>query len=90
MAKRVRTIVLLTLVAAATVFVYVQDRVTARGARDYVARQRQAIAGQAPAVTIDQVMGPAVERSVLQGLMSAAVVLVVGLGAAVAVGRKRA
>jgi ABC-type Fe3+ transport system permease subunit len=90
MSRRVRTIVLLTLAAAAIVFLYVQDRITARGARDYVMQQRQAIAGQAPPVTVDQVMGPAVQRSVAQGLTSAAVVLVIGFGAAVAVGRRRA
>jgi ABC-type Fe3+ transport system permease subunit len=90
MSRRVRTIVLLTLVAAAIVFAYVQDRATARGARDYVRQQRQAMAGQAPPVTIEQVMGPAVERSIRQALMSAAVVLVVGFGAAATVGRRRA
>jgi ABC-type Fe3+ transport system permease subunit len=90
MSRRVRTIVLLTLAAAAFVFLYVQDRVTARGARDYVTQQRQAIAGQAPGVTVDQVMGPAVQRSVKLGLTSAAGVLVIGFGAAAAVGRRGA
>jgi len=41
-------------------------------------------------VTIDQVMRPSVERSVRQGLMWGAVVLVAGLGVAVVGGRRQA
>jgi hypothetical protein len=71
----------LTLAAAIVVFCIVQDRVTAAGARRYVAVQRQALARGGPAVTVDDVMRPAIARSVRLGLASAAAVLVVGLGA---------
>jgi hypothetical protein len=57
-----------TVVAAAVVFCAVQDRVTASGAERYVTVQRDALAGKGPAVTIDDVMRPAVTRSVRQGL----------------------
>jgi hypothetical protein len=53
-------------VAAVVVFCVVQDRTTAAGVREYVARQRQALA--AP-VRIDDVMGPANRRAVEQGVL---------------------
>jgi hypothetical protein len=85
-----RAAVLVTLVAATVVFAYVQDRGTASGIGRYVTLQREAMAGQRPAVAIDQVMRPAVASSVRQGLMWGAVVLIGGLGAAaVVVGRSR-
>lgn len=90
MRRRARAIGLVTLITAAIAFAYVQDRVTASGASDYVAQQREAIAGRGASVTIDQVMRPAVRRSVEQGLAWAAVVLVAGFTAAAAVGRRRA
>lgn len=88
MTRRVRAIVLMTLAAAVIVFAVVQDRVTAAGIREYVARQRAALAGAAPAVTIDEVMRPAVERSVRQGLLWGGVVLVAGLGTAALISRR--
>ena len=86
---RVRVIVLLTVAAAAIVFAYVQDRVTASGARDYVTRQRDAIERGGSDVTIDQVMEPAVDRSVRQGLTWGTMVLVAGLAAAAFAGTRR-
>ena len=59
-------------VAAAVVFCVVQDRVTAAGVQEYVARQRQALAAGTPgtpAVGIDDVMGPAKRRSLEQGAL---------------------
>jgi hypothetical protein len=87
MVKRVRTILLITLAAAFAVFAVVQDHVTAAGARQYVSLQREALAGQVPAVTIDQVMAPAVERSVRLGLLWGGVVLLAGFGVAAAASR---
>jgi hypothetical protein len=89
MPARVRVIVLLTVAAAAIVFAYVQDRVTASGAREYVMRQGEAIEGRGPTVTIGEVMDPAVDRSVWQGLKWGAMVLVAGLVAAAFVGTRR-
>ena len=66
---RPRAVMLAVFVAATVVFCVVQDRLTAAGARQYVERQRQAMAGDAPPVTIDEVMAPAVGRSVRQGLL---------------------
>jgi hypothetical protein len=51
--------------------------------------QREAMAGRRQPVTIDQVMRPAVSRSVRAGLLWGAVVLVSGLGTASVVGRRR-
>lgn len=77
-----RALLWLPFAAALVVFCIVQDRVTAAGARSYVAQQREALAGRAAPVTIDQVMRPAVARSVRQGLLWGGIVLMVGLGAA--------
>jgi hypothetical protein len=82
---RVRRIVLASIVSAIAVFLVVQDRITAAGARDYVGRQRAAAAGQAQAVTIDEVMRPAVARSVRAGALWSGVVLGAGLATAFAV-----
>ena len=87
MTRRVRAIVLVTVAAAVVVFAVVQDRVTASGAGRYGTLQRAAIAGQAPAVTVDEVMTPAIARSVRQGLSWGGAVLAAGLGLAVAVWR---
>ena len=89
MPPRVRVIVLLTVAAAAIVFAYVQDRVTASGAREYVMRQGEAIERRGSSVTIDEVMDPAVDRSVWQGLKWGTMVLVAGLAAAAFVGTRR-
>jgi len=77
-----RALVVLVFVAALVVFSIVQDRVTAAGAREYVVRQRATLAGRSAPVTVDEVMRPAVERSVRQGLLWGGVVLVAGLGLA--------
>jgi hypothetical protein len=89
MPPRVRVIVLLTVAAAAIVFASVQDRVTASGAREYVMRQGEAIERRGSSVTIDEVMDPAVDRSVWQGLKWGTIVLVAGLAAAAFVGTRR-
>jgi glutamate-1-semialdehyde aminotransferase len=86
---RVRAIVLLTVVAAVIVFAYVQDRVTASGAREYVMRQREAIERRGSVVTIDEVMKPAVDRSVRQGVTWGTMVLVAGFSAATFVAMRR-
>jgi hypothetical protein len=86
---RPRAIVIATAIAALAVFAVVQDRVTAEGARRYVALQRNALAGRGPAVTIDEIMRPAIQRSVQQGLLWGGVVLALGLGVAGAMGRRR-
>jgi hypothetical protein len=75
---RPRTILAVTFVAALVVFAAVQDRVTASGARQYVALQRAAIEGGVPSVTIEQVMTPAVSMSVRQALLWSLVVLAGG------------
>jgi hypothetical protein len=68
-------------VAAAVVFCGVQDRVTAGAARRYVAIQRAALAVDAgPAVTIDEVMRPAVRRSVYLAAFWSGMVVVAGFG----------
>jgi hypothetical protein len=87
--KRVRTIVVATGLLAAATFCVVQDRVTAAGARRYVRMQRAALADGRPLVTIDEVMRPAIDRSVRQGLVWAGLVAGLGLTAAVAVQRQR-
>ena len=87
MNKHIRWILLVSAIAALAVFLVVQDRASAEGARRYVALQRQALAGRAPGVTIDEVMAPAVERSVRQGLLWGGVVLLAGFGVAAAASR---
>jgi hypothetical protein len=71
-----------TFAAALATFCIVQDRVTAEGARRYVALQREALAGRGRLVTIDEVMRPAVDRSVRLALFSSGAVAVVGVAAA--------
>src|SRR5438093_847930 len=87
---RPRSIVMLTIAAAAVVFLIVQDRVTAAGARRYVALQRAGSAGIATSLTIDAVMAPAIRRSVQLALMSSGLVLAVGLAGAVLASRAAA
>jgi len=87
MALQPRAILVVTALAALVVFAVVQDRVTAAGARRYVALQRDAIAGRGQPVTVDEIMQPAIHRSVRQGLMWSGLVLVAGIGLAMASGR---
>lgn len=72
---RDRTWWLVTGVLALVVFAYVQDRVTAAGARRYVAEQRMALDVGAPLVRPDQAMRPVIDRSVRAGVTAAAVVV---------------
>lgn len=80
---RRRWIAAATLAVAVTVFAVVQDRVTAAGARQYVALQRARIAAGQPPVGVGDVMRPAIRRSLLQAGLWSGVVLFVGLGIAV-------
>ncbi len=89
MAVRPRPILVATALAALAVFAIVQDRVTAEGARRYVALQRNAIAGRGHPVTVDEIMRPAIDRSVRQGLMWGGVVLVAGVSVAGVVSRRQ-
>jgi hypothetical protein len=88
MVVRARAILIVSSLAALVVFAAVQDRVTAAGARRYVALQRDAIAGHGRAVTVDEVMRPAIERSVHQGLVWGGAVLVAGASVAGVVSRR--
>ena len=83
-----RTILVIAAILAVVVFSVVQDRVTAGGARQYAELQRAAIEGRGDRVTVDQVMRPAVRRSVTQASMWSAVVMVAGAIAAGMVGRR--
>ncbi len=85
MTVRPSRILIATALAALVVFAVVQDRVTAAGARRYVALQRAALAGRGPAVTVDEIMRPAIRQSVREGLLWGGVVLVSGMGIAAAV-----
>jgi len=78
MRLRPRTILVTTFVAALVVFAAVQDRVTAAGARQYVAQQRLALAGRSTPVTIEEVMAPAIGRSLRDALAWAGLVAVLG------------
>lgn len=75
---RARRILALTVFAALVAFAVVQDRTTADGARRYVALQRDALAGRGKRVTIDEVMQPAIDRSVRDGLLAASGVVIIG------------
>lgn len=82
MAVGPRAILIATAIAALVVFAVVQDRVTAAGARRYAALQRQALAGHGHAVTVDEIMRPAIERSVHEGFLWGGVVIVAGASVA--------
>jgi hypothetical protein len=88
MAVRPRVILIVTALAALIVFAVVQDRVTAAGARRYATLQRDALAGRGHAVTVDEIMRPAIAQSVQQGLLWGGVVLVAGVSVAGVVGRR--
>jgi hypothetical protein len=66
-------------VAAIVVFAIVQDRLTVAGVGQYVSDYREAAAGRRAAVTIDEVMRPAVTHAVEQGALWGGAVLAVGL-----------
>ena len=70
--------VLIAVAAALAAFLIVQDQFTVIGSRRYAAMQRDALAGRSTAVTVDEVMGPAVRQSVQQGLLWGGVVLAIG------------
>ena len=89
MALRPRAVLVIAAIAAVVVFAVVQDRITAAGARRYVAIQREAIAGRRQPVTVEDIMQPAIARSVHQGLVWGGVVLAAGAGAAGALSRRR-
>src|SRR5262245_65958543 len=89
MRVRPRGVLIATALAAVVVFAMVQDRVTAAGARRYVALQRAALAGRGPAVTDDEIMRPSVAQSVRDGLLWGGAVLVSGVVIAAAVGARR-
>jgi hypothetical protein len=84
-----RAVLTVAIVIAAVVFSVVQDRVTAAGARQYVDLQLAAAEGRHAPVTVDEIMRPAVRRSVAQGLAWSAVVMMVGTIAAFAVRETR-
>jgi len=89
LAGRVRVILVATALLASATFCVVQDRVTAAGARRYVRLQRAAMADGGSLVTIDEVMRPAIDRSVRQGLAWASLVAGLGVTAAVAAQRQQ-
>jgi hypothetical protein len=76
-----RAVLAIAFVAATVVFCVVQDRVTAEGARQYVALHQ---AGTP--VTLDEVVAPAVRRSLRQGVIWGGVVLAAGI--VLAIGRR--
>jgi hypothetical protein len=75
---RASRILAITVLVALAAFAVVQDRITASGARRYVALQRDALAGRGKRVTIDEVMQPAIQRSVRDGLLAAGGIVIVG------------
>jgi ABC-type Fe3+ transport system permease subunit len=83
-----RFLLILTIVTSLALFAFVQDRVTAAGARRYVSLQRAAAEGRGPAVTIDEVMQPAIRESVRSGARWAGIVLLVGVAVAFSVARR--
>jgi hypothetical protein len=75
---RASRVLAFTMLVALGAFAVVQDRTTASGARQYVTLQRDALAGRGRPVTIDEVMRPAIDRSVRDGLLAAGGVVIVG------------
>ena len=80
--------VVFTCAAALVVFAVVQDRLTVSGVGQYVAAYRSAADSSRPAVTIDEVMKPAVAHAVRQGALWGGVVLVAGLAVTLGVRRR--
>ena len=85
--RRRRGVWLAAAAALATFFI-VQDQFTVVGSRQYAAIQREARAGRGAAVTVDEVMKPAVDRSVRQGMLWGGVVLAAGLALVSTLGRR--
>ena len=81
--------VVFTCIAAIVVFAVVQDRLTVAGVGRYVSLSRDASIHGRPAVTIDEVMKPAVARGVRQGSLWGGVVLAAGIGGSLIVRRRR-
>jgi hypothetical protein len=77
-----RAVVVATLLLAVATFAVVQDRVTAAGARSYAAMSRAAVARGDRPPGMEEVMTPAIRRSVRWALASGTAVLVLGLGLA--------
>lgn len=78
-----------TALAAFVVFCAVQDREMGAGAGRYVERQRAALAGRGPAVSVDEVMAPAARRSVRRGLIWSGIVGAAGLAGTVIITRRQ-
>jgi len=85
---RRRVLVVIALTIGFVVFCGVQDRITAAGARRYVALQRAAAAGKGAAVTVDDIMQPAIDRSVRTGLAWGGGVAAAGVAVALIAGRR--
>jgi hypothetical protein len=83
----VRGLVVFTFVAALAVFCIVQDRITAAGATQYAEQARAAIARNERPIPVDEVMRPAVDRSVRVGMTWAGIVLSGGLAAVLVIAR---
>jgi hypothetical protein len=81
-------LVVATLAAALIVFLAVQDHEIGAGAGRYVAAERAALSGHGPAVSVDEMMGPAVRDSVRRGLLWSAVVGAVGLAGTIVLTRR--
>jgi hypothetical protein len=75
-------ILIATVISALAVFSVVQDRGVGSAAGRYVTLQRAAQEAGRPPVTVDDVMGPAVEASVRRALAWSSVVFIAGVGAA--------
>jgi hypothetical protein len=85
--RRPRVLIILSLLAGLVAFAIVQDRVTAAGARGYVAAQRQRLATGGAPLAVDSMMTPAVDASVREGLLWGGGVAAAGLIAAAAAAR---
>jgi hypothetical protein len=86
--RRQTVFLALALLAALVVFAAVQDRVTAAAARRYVAGQRAALRTGGTPLIVDDVMRPAIDESVREGAMWGGGVLLLGVLAAVTIGRR--
>jgi hypothetical protein len=85
--RHVRRIVLGSVAAGVAVFLGVQDRVTAGGARRYVDLHAAARVIP-PSQTVDDIMGPAVARSVRIGGLAGSGVTGLGLLIAAVIARR--